>query len=85
MEQKVIVTPTSAAPDDDNHYVNTAIRIADQTPKSFRINQYDNPKNPEAHYLTTGPEILRQLDKKVDYFIASGSTGGTISGIGKIS
>jgi len=79
----VIVTPTSAAPDSPEHYVNVAKRLAKETPNSFRVNQYDNPKNPEAHYLTTGPEIWRQAHGKVDYFVASGSTGGTISGVGK--
>lgn len=80
---EVIVTPTSAAPDSPEHYVNLAISLAEKTPNSFRINQYDNPKNPEAHYLTTGPEIWEQTQGKVDYLVASGSTGGTISGIGR--
>lgn len=79
----VIVTPTSAPPDSPEHYVNLAKRLAKETPNSFRVNQYDNLKNPEAHYLTTGPEIWEQSHGKVDYFVASGSTGGTISGIGK--
>lgn len=80
---EIVVTPTSAPPDSPEHYVNTAKRLAQETPNSFRINQYDNPKNPEAHYLTTGPEIWQQCQGKIDYFIASGSTGGTISGVGK--
>lgn len=80
---EIIVTPTSAPPDSPDHYVNTAIRLAEQTPNSFRVNQYDNLKNPEAHYLTTGPEIWKQCQGKVDYFVASGSTGGTISGVGR--
>lgn len=80
---EIIVTPTSAAPDAPDHYVNVAKRLAKETPNSFRIDQYDNPKNPEAHYLTTAPEIWKQTQGHVDYFIASGSTGGTISGVGK--
>lgn len=80
---KVVVTPTSAAPDSPDHYVNTAIRIASETPNSFRINQYDNKKNPEAHYHSTAPEIWQQTKGEIDYFIASASTGGTISGVGK--
>jgi cystathionine beta-synthase len=79
----IVVTPTSAAPDDPLHYVNTAKRIASETPNSFRIDQYDNPLNPEAHYLTTGPEIWAQTEGRVTHFVASGSTGGTISGISK--
>lgn len=80
---EVVLTPTSAAPDSPDHYVNVSKKLADETPNSFRINQYDNKKNPEAHYLTTGPEIWEQSGGKVDYFVASGSTGGTVSGIGK--
>lgn len=80
---EIVVTPTSAHPDSPEHYVNTAKRLAAQIPNSFRIDQYDNLKNPEAHYLTTGPEIWEQTKGKVDYFVASGSTGGTITGVGK--
>lgn len=80
---EVVVCPTSAAPDSPDHYVNTARRLAAETANSFMLNQYDNKKNPEAHYLTTGPEIWQQTDGKVTHFVAAGSTGGTISGIGK--
>lgn len=80
---KVVVAPTSAAPDSPEHYVNVAKRLAEETPNSFRVNQYDNPKNPEAHYLSTGPELWEQTEGHIDYFVASGSTGGTISGVGK--
>lgn len=80
---EIIVCPTSASPDSPEHYVNVAKRLAEETPNSFRINQYDNKKNPEAHYLSTAPEIWEQTQGKIDYFVASGSTGGTISGCGK--
>lgn len=80
---QIVVCPTSAAPDSPEHYVNVAIRMAAETPNSFRLNQYDNKMNPKAHYLTTGPEIWKQTQGKVDYFIAAASTGGTISGIGR--
>jgi cystathionine beta-synthase len=80
---EIVVLPTSAAPDSPDHYVNTAIRIAAETPNSFRINQYDNLKNPEAHYLSTGPEIWTQTKGRVTHFVASGSTGGTVSGTGR--
>jgi cystathionine beta-synthase len=49
----------------------------------FAVDQYDNAKNPEAHYLSTGPEIWAQMEGKIDWFVASGSTGGTVTGIGK--
>ncbi|MDP2778490.1 MAG: pyridoxal-phosphate dependent enzyme, partial [Anaerolineales bacterium] len=80
---EIIITPTNAAPDSPEHYVSVAKRIAAETPNSFCIDQYDNPKNPMAHYKSTGPEIWEQTGGKIDYFVASASTGGTISGVGK--
>lgn len=80
---EIVVTPTSAPPDSPDHYVNRAKKIASDIPGSFRIDQYDNLKNPEAHYLTTAPEIWEQTDGHIDYFVTSGSTGGTISGVGR--
>lgn len=80
---EIIVCPTSAPPDSPEHYVNRAKQLAETTPNSFRINQYDNLKNPEAHYLTTGPEIWNQTHGQVDILVAAGSTGGTVSGTGK--
>jgi len=80
---KIVVLPTSALPDSKDHYVNKAKEIAADIPGSFRIDQYDNIKNPEAHYLTTGPEIWEQTQGNIDYYVSSGSTGGSISGVGK--
>lgn len=80
---EIIVCPTSASSDSPEHYVNRAKNIADETPNSFRLNQYDNPRNPEAHYLSTGPEIWEQTKGKVTHFVAAGGTGGSVSGIAK--
>lgn len=80
---EIVVTPTAATPDSPEHYVNVAKRIANETPNSFRLDQYDNPKNPEAHYASTAPEIWQQAKHKIDIFVASGSTGGTVSGVGR--
>ena len=80
---ELIICPTAAPPDSPEHYVNVAKKLAENTPNSFRINQYDNLKNPEAHYLSTAPEIWEQTGGKIDYFVASSSTGGTVSGIGR--
>lgn len=80
---EIVVTPTSAPPDSPENYINTAKRIAAEIPNSFRINQYDNLLNPEAHYKSTGPEIWEQTQGRVTHYIAAGSTGGTISGVSR--
>ncbi len=80
---EIVVTPTSAPSDSPENYVNTAKRIAAEMPNSFRINQYDNPLNPEAHYKSTGPEIWEQTQGRVTHYVAAGSTGGTISGVSR--
>lgn len=80
---EIIICPTEASPDSPEHYVNKARKLAEETANSFRLDQYDNKKNPEAHYLTTAPEIWEQTNGNVDCFVASASTGGTISGIGR--
>lgn len=80
---KIVITPTAATPDSPEHYVNVPKRIAEETPNNFRLDQCDNPKNSEAHYASTAPEILEQTQGNITIFIASGSTGGTVSGIGR--
>lgn len=80
---EVIVTPTAVPPDSPESYYSVAKKIVEQTPNSILANQYFNPLNPEAHYLSTGPEIWEQTEGKVDYFVAGMGTGGTISGVGK--
>lgn len=79
----VVVVPVSAKPDSPDHYVNTARRIAKETPNAVLAFQYGNPANPEAHYRTTGPEIWEQTDGKITHFVAALGTGGTISGVGR--
>lgn len=80
---EIIVTPTMVSPDSPEHYVNVAKRIAAETPNSFRIDQYDSLQNTQAHYETTAPEIWQQTGGVCDIFIAAGSTGGTVSGVGR--
>ncbi len=76
---RVIVTPT-VEPDHPEYYATVARRIAEEIPNSFLADQFYNPVNPEAHYLTTGPEIWEQTDGCITHFVASPGTGGTISG-----
>jgi len=59
-------------------------KIIEENPeKYFKPDQYFNPMNPQAHYETTGPEIMRQTDGKITHFIAGIGTGGTIMGTGR--
>jgi len=80
---KVVVCPTAVEAEDPRSYYKVSRRIADETPNSFYANQYHNPANPEAHYLSSAPEIWRQTKGDFDVFVAGMGTGGTISGCGK--
>lgn len=60
-----------------------AEKIARETSNSFIAAQFENMANPEAHYLTTGPEIYDDMDGQIDYLVCAVGTGGTISGVGK--
>ncbi len=80
---EIVITPTSVPPDSPESYNGVADRLAREISDSFRPSQFTNLKNPEAHYLTTGPEIWEDLDGQIDVFVAGMGTGGTISGVGK--
>lgn len=80
---EVVITPTDVPGDSPQHYVNTAKRIAKETPGGFYVNQYHNQANIEAHEKLTGPEIWAQTGGKFDVFVAGTGTGGTVSGIGR--
>ncbi|SMC76339.1 pyridoxal-phosphate dependent enzyme [Moheibacter sediminis] len=80
---KVVVCPTDVEPDDPRSYYSVSKRLAEETPNSWYVNQYDNPSNAIAHYEQTGPEIWEQTDGKITHFVVGVGTGGTISGVAK--
>ena len=80
---EVIVTPTAVPHDSPESYTEVAKRIARETPNAILADQYTNPRNPESHYLTTGPELWEQTAGRITHFICGVGTGGTISGSGK--
>jgi cystathionine beta-synthase len=79
----VVITPTSVPPDSPESYNGVADRLAREIPGAFRLGQFSNLANPEAHYRSTGPEIWDDLDGRLDAFVCGMGTGGTISGVGK--
>jgi cystathionine beta-synthase len=80
---EVVITPTAVEHDSPESYYSVSSRIAEEIPGGFKPDQYSNMSNPEAHYLTTGPEIWEQTGGALDAIVISVGTGGTISGVGK--
>jgi cystathionine beta-synthase len=80
---KVVVCPTNVEPTDPRSYYSVSKRLAEETPNSWYVNQYDNLSNTLAHYEQTGPEIWKQTEGKITHFVVGVGTGGTISGVGK--
>src|SRR5712671_3449752 len=80
---EVVITPTAVEHDSPESYYSVSSRLAEEIPGGFKPDQYSNMSNPEAHYLTTGPEIWGQTGGELDAIVISVGTGGTISGVGK--
>ncbi|PRP92404.1 putative cystathionine beta-synthase [Enhygromyxa salina] len=80
---KVVICPTAVEPSDPRSYYSVAKRLVEETPGAFYANQYHNPANPEAHYVSTGPEIWDQTKGEFDVFASGMGTGGTLSGCGR--
>ncbi|MBI4172708.1 MAG: cystathionine beta-synthase, partial [Actinobacteria bacterium] len=80
---EVVITPTAVEPDSPESYYSVSDRLAEEIPGGFKPDQYSNFSNPEAHYLTTGPEIWEQTGGELAAIVISVGTGGTITGIGR--
>jgi cystathionine beta-synthase len=83
MGAEVVLTRSDVAKGHPEYYQDMAERIARETPGAYFINQFGNPDNPAAHIASTGPEILEQLDGKVDAIVVGCGSSGTLSGLSK--
>ena len=79
---EVFVCPTDVDPEDPRSYYSVSDRLAAQ-PNAFKPNQYFNQANPQTHVFSTGPELWRQTDGRIDAFVAGVGTGGTVTGVGR--
>jgi cystathionine beta-synthase/cysteine synthase A len=78
----VIVKPESPVTPEEEYGRAAGIRAGNDS-NCYHIDQYNSQLNPEAHYMTLGKEIWENMNGKIDAFVATGSTGGTISGVAK--
>jgi cystathionine beta-synthase len=79
----VMMTRSDVEKGHPDYYQDKAQLIAKETPRSFYVNQFENPANPAAHENGTAPEIWRQMDGKLDAIVCGVGSGGTLSGIGR--
>src|SRR5262245_20003345 len=77
---ELVLVDGSLPADHPESYNRKADQVAAALPRAFYTDQHNNRTNNEAHYLTTGPEIWRQMEGRIDFFVAGISTGGTRSG-----
>ncbi len=80
---EVVICPSSIPGDEPGGYRSVAAQLEREVPGACRPNQYDNPANPQAHVLTTGPEIWNDTDGKITHFVAGVGTAGTIMGVAR--
>src|SRR3546814_16388459 len=83
MGAHVLLTRSDVAKGHPDYYQDMAARIARETPGAYFINQFGNPDNPAAHEHGTGPELLRQLDGKLDAIVFGCGSSGTMTGMSR--
>ncbi len=83
LKATVVMMPSDAPLESPDHVLQTAKRLAAETPGAVFVDQMSNPANPQVHYETTGREVWDQTGGTVTTFVAGAATGGTISGVGR--
>ena len=83
MGAQVVLTRSDVAKGHPEYYQDLAERIARETPGAYFINQFGNPDNPAAHEFGTGPELLAQLDGKLDAIVFGCGSSGTMTGLSR--
>ncbi|MFZ4526852.1 MAG: pyridoxal-phosphate dependent enzyme [Undibacterium curvum] len=81
MGAEVILTRSDVNKGHPMYYQDLALRIASETPGAYYIDQFNNPANPLAHTLSTGPEIWQQMDQQLDAIAVGVGSSGTLSGL----
>jgi cystathionine beta-synthase len=83
MGAEVVLTRSDVAKGHPEYYQDKAKRLAEEMDNAFFINQFGNPANPEAHELSTGPEIWQQMDENLDAIVVGVGSSGTVTGLSK--
>ena len=83
MGARVVLTRSDVTKGHAEYYQDVAARIARETPGAFYVNQFANEANVRAHEETTGPEIWRQMEERVDAVVCGVGTGGTLTGFSR--
>jgi cystathionine beta-synthase len=80
---ELVLVDGDLPPEHPESYNRKARQLAAEIPGAFFPDQHNDRANNEAHYATTGPEIWRQMDGRIDWFVAGIGTGGTVSGVAR--
>ena len=83
MGAEVVLTRSDVTKGHPEYYQDVAARIARDTPGAFYVNQFGNEANVRAHEETTGPELWRQMDQRIDAVVCGVGTGGTLTGLSR--
>ena len=83
MGAEVVLTRSDVAKGHPQYYQDMAERLARETPNAYFINQFGNPDNPRAHEETTGPEILAQMEGRIDAVVFGCGSSGTMTGLSR--